>query len=164
MRRIAFVLAVLCAAVVGAESLQEWKTPDGKIYFGDRPPAGSVVVKKVQKPIGKVAAPNPPPAASAEPIQSGWREDSVCQDLRFNEVKEDPFEGINRRIIRGAVTHDGNHVVRNVRVCGGRFCEALRSGDRMVKGEREEFHLDIVDVPNETRIAVHVECSVREPA
>jgi len=102
MRRIAFVLAVLCAAGVGAESLQEWKTPDGKIYFGDRPPAGSVVVKKVQKPIGKVAAPNPPPAARAEPIQSGWREDSVCQDLRFNEVKEEPFEGINRRIIRGA--------------------------------------------------------------
>jgi hypothetical protein len=34
----------------------------------------------------------------------------------------------------------------------------------MVKGDREEFHLDILDVPNETKIPVHVECSVREPA
>src|SRR5437588_58944 len=67
MKRIAVVIALLCATSAGADALQEWKTPAGKIYFGDRPPEGSVPVKKVQKPIGKIAVPKPPPAAGAAP-------------------------------------------------------------------------------------------------
>jgi hypothetical protein len=38
-----FVDAMLLGVLVGAraETIQKWKTPDGKLYFGDRPPAGS---------------------------------------------------------------------------------------------------------------------------
>jgi hypothetical protein len=38
-----FVDAMLLGLLVGAraETIQKWMTPDGKLYFGDRPPAGS---------------------------------------------------------------------------------------------------------------------------
>src|SRR5713101_2851290 len=87
MKRIAVVIALLCATSAGADALQEWKTPAGKIYFGDRPPEGSVPVKKVQKPIGKVAVPKPPPAAGAEPQAYAWRNEVGCTDLTFTGVK-----------------------------------------------------------------------------
>ncbi|MGH7820596.1 MAG: hypothetical protein ACREQ9_12550 [Candidatus Binatia bacterium] len=35
-------LVVVVAASTGAEEVQKWRTPDGKLYFGSRPPAGSV--------------------------------------------------------------------------------------------------------------------------
>ena len=45
--------------------------------------------------------------------------------------------------MRGTVTHDGTHVVKDVKVCGGGTCEILRGGGRMAKGESEPFHLDM---------------------
>jgi hypothetical protein len=54
--------------------------------------------------------------------------------------------------------------VRDAKVCAARFCEELRGGDTMTNGDREEFDLDIVDVPNTTTIPLRVECSVRSPA
>ena len=38
-----FVDAILLGLLVGArtEMIQKWETPDGELYFGDRPPAGS---------------------------------------------------------------------------------------------------------------------------
>lgn len=43
-----FVDAVFLGVLVGAraDTIQKWKTPDGKLYFGDRPPAGSTNIGK----------------------------------------------------------------------------------------------------------------------
>jgi len=162
MRRIAFVIAMLWAVAATAENLQEWKTPDGKIYFGDHPPEGSVSVKTVRKPIGKVAAPNPaaaPAPAAAETYV--WRDDSPCQEMTFTNVKEEPFEGIARRIVRGTVTHNGKKVVKNVKVCGAAVCNELRGGDVMANGDKADFYLDIESAQPS---ALRIECSIREPA
>jgi hypothetical protein len=161
MRRIAFAIAILWAVAAAADSLQEWKTPDGKIYFGDRPPEGSAAVKTVRKPIGKVAATNPGPAAAPASQDYVWRDNSPCQELTFTNVKEEPFEGIARRIMRGTVTHNGNKVVKNVKVCGAAVCQEIRGGDVMSNGDKADFYLDIQSaVPS----ALRIECSIREPA
>ena len=50
-RRLVLVgaLAVFGANGVGfADGIQQWKTPDGKLYFGDYPPAGSTLVGGTQ--------------------------------------------------------------------------------------------------------------------
>jgi hypothetical protein len=39
--------ATLLAALVGSaqsQTIQKWKTSDGKLYFGDKPPAGSTKI------------------------------------------------------------------------------------------------------------------------
>jgi len=161
MKRIAVVIALLCATSAGADALQEWKTPAGKIYFGDHPPEGSVAVKKVQKPLGKVAVQNPARPGRAEPQSYAWRNDVGCQELTFTGVKEEPFDGINRRILRGSVTHNGDHVVKNVKVCGPGVCDELRAGEPMRNGEKEDFYLD---VQSADPVALRIECSIREPA
>jgi hypothetical protein len=61
----------------------------------------------------------------------------------------------------GTVTHDGSHVVKDVKVCGGGACEILRGGRRMAKGESEPLYLDI---QTGGPISLRIECSVREPA
>jgi hypothetical protein len=161
MRRIALVIALLWVAAAAAENLEEWKTPDGKIYFGDHPPPGSVAVKTVRKPVGKVEVPNPPPVPRAEPERYVWRDAAACQELTFSNVKEEPFDGIARRIVRGTVTHNGNKVVKNVKVCGAAVCKELRAGDPMHNGDRADFYLDI---PSADPIALRIECSIQEPA
>ena len=164
MRRIAFVIAILWSVAAAADNLQEWKTPTGKVYFGDHPPEGSVAVKTVRKPIGKVAAPDlaPAPARPSGPAPAYvWRDDSACQEMTFTNVKEEPFEGIARRIVRGTITHNGNKVVKNVKVCGAGVCKELRGGDVMANGEKADFYLDI---PSAEPSPLRVECAIREPA
>lgn len=40
--------AVLAMALVArADSIQKWRAPDGSLYFGDRPPAGSTLVETI---------------------------------------------------------------------------------------------------------------------
>jgi len=38
MKPIALIFAMLLAASASAEAIKEWKTPDGKTYFGARQP------------------------------------------------------------------------------------------------------------------------------
>jgi hypothetical protein len=163
MRPMMAIITLLFAVTASAETLQEWKTPDGKTYFGDHPPQGSTIVKTVDKPLGAVETQPIRPQDSApltEP-QTVWRSGVACQDLTLNGVKEEPFDGINRRIVRGTVTHDGTHVVKDVKVCGGGTCEILRGGGRMAKGESEPFYLDM---QTGDPVSLRIECSVGEPA
>ena len=44
---LAIALSLLLVASVSAQSIQKWKTPDGELFFGDRPPAGSTKVGEV---------------------------------------------------------------------------------------------------------------------
>jgi hypothetical protein len=155
-------LALLFAASVAAQAIQEWKTPDGKSFFGDHPPAGSVPVKKIDKPIGRIAAP-PIRASTSRTVTKReyvWRDGVQCQELIVVGLKEEKFDGINRRIVRGTVKHNGRHLVRNVQVCGGNVCESLRAGKPMNNGDSEDFHLDI---PSADAIPPRVECSIQEP-
>jgi len=163
MRPMMAVITLLFAVTASAETLQEWKTPDGKTYFGDHPPQGSTIVKTVDKPIGAVGTQpiSPQERAPLAAPQTVWRPGVACQDLAFNGVKEEPFDGINRRIVRGTVTHDGTHVVKDVKVCGGGTCEILRGGGRMAKGESEPFYLDM---QSGDPVSLRIECSVGEPA
>jgi len=154
---------LLFAASVAAQAIQEWKTPEGKAFFGDHPPAGSVPVKKIDKPIGKIAA--PPIRASvrrrtATRPKYVWRDGVQCQELTVVNLKEEKFDGINRRIVRGTVKHNGRHLVRNVQVCGGNVCESLGAGKSMNNGDSEDFYLDI---PSADPIPPRIECSIRQP-
>jgi len=36
---------IAIAAVAAADAIQKWRTPDGSLYFGDRPPSGSTLVE-----------------------------------------------------------------------------------------------------------------------
>jgi Domain of unknown function (DUF4124) len=56
---LAIVLSLLVVASASAQAIQEWKTPDGTLFFGDRPPAGSIRV-------GEVGSDSQPP----EPVLS----------------------------------------------------------------------------------------------
>ena len=154
--------ALLFAASVAAQAIQEWKTPDGKPFFGDHPPAGSVPVKKIDKPIGKIAAPSIRASTRRTVTKRGyvWRDGTQCQELIVVGLKEEKFDGINRRIMRGTVKHNGRHLVRNVQVCGGKVCESLRAGKPMNNGDSEDFYLDI---PSADPIPPRIECSIQEP-
>jgi Domain of unknown function (DUF4124) len=163
MKPTAFIFAMLLAATASAESLTEWRTPDGKTYFGDHPPPGSTAVKTVDKEIGTVETQPVAPAerGSVAAPKAVWRTGISCQDLTLTGVKEEVFDGISRRIVRGTVTHDGSHLVRDVRVCGGDVCDVVRGGGPLAKGESALFSLDM----NTTDpVSLRIECSVREPA
>jgi hypothetical protein len=163
MKSIALIFALLLTASTSAETIKEWRTPDGKTYFGDHPPEGSTVVKTMDKPIGTVETEPLTPAERA-PLttpQPVWRTNISCQDLSVTGVKEEQFDGISRRIVRGTVTHDGRHLVKDVRVCGGGVCDILRGGNPIAKGESAQFSLDM----NTTEpVSLRIECSVRQPA
>jgi hypothetical protein len=157
------IITLLFTATASAETLQQWTTPDGKTYFGDHPPHGSSIVKTVDKSIGAVETQpiNPQERALRAAPQTIWRTGVACQELALTGVKEERFDGVNRRIVRGTVTHDGSHVVKDVKVCGGGACEILRGGRRMAKGESEPFYLDM---QTGDPVSLRIECSVREPA
>ena len=38
------VAVLLCAAAAQSDGIAKWRTPEGELYFGDHPPAGSVLV------------------------------------------------------------------------------------------------------------------------
>jgi Domain of unknown function (DUF4124) len=155
-------LALLFAASVAAQAIQEWKTPDGQSFFGEHPPAGSVPVKKIDKPIGTLSAPPKRASASRKVTKRAyvWRDGVECQELVVVGLKEEKFDGINRRIVRGTLKHDGRHLVRNVQVCVGNVCESLRAGKPMNNGDSEDFYLDI---PSADPIPPRIECSIQQP-
>jgi len=163
MKGILAIITLFLATTAVAEIIQEWRTPDGNTYFGDHPPQGSTILKTVDKSIGAVEMQpiDPRERAPLAAPHTVWRKGVSCQDLAFTGVKEERFDGINRRIVRGIVTHDGTHVVKDVKVCGGGACESLRGGRRMAKGESEPFYLDMQTADP---VSLRIECSVHEPA
>jgi hypothetical protein len=58
MRAHSFLLVALLALPIaaGAQGIQKWRTEDGKLYFGDRPPPGAVPLGEVES-LGTVSAP-----------------------------------------------------------------------------------------------------------
>jgi hypothetical protein len=44
---LAIAISFLVVASASPQAIQKWKTPDGELFFGDRPPAGSTKVGEV---------------------------------------------------------------------------------------------------------------------
>jgi len=78
------VLALVLASAVHAQGIQEWKTPDGKLFFGDRPPPGSTLVGATQSlgtsgggevsesaPSARTVDPEAPPSEAPQPQTPG---------------------------------------------------------------------------------------------
>src|ERR1051326_6855785 len=142
--RLSILLSSLAfATTVAAQGIQEWRTPSGKLFFGDHPPEGSVAVKTIDRPIGTVATPDLPPRAEPAPPRYTWRRGVGCQELTFTGIKDEPFDGVPRRIVRGTVTHNGRHLVKDVQVCAAGVCDAVRDGAPMQTGQSEPFYLDV---------------------
>ena len=160
MRLLSAALFLACVTAAAAEGIQAWRTPGGQLFFGDNPPKGSVALKKVDKQIGTVGTPDLPPRAVPGPGRYTWRHGVGCAELGFTGVRQEPFEGIPRSIVRGTVTHDGRNLVKDVRVCAAGVCDGLRDGGPMQNGDSEPFYLD---VPSNGPIALAIECSVSEP-
>jgi hypothetical protein len=156
------VVVSICATGAAAAGIQQWKTPNGQLFFGDHPPAGSKSMGRIEGTVPQIAVRDiDTTAAKSRLDEYTWREGVGCQDLTFTEVHEGRFDGINRRIVDGSVKHDGRHLVRDVKVCGNGTCDLLRGGERMDRGASEGFHLDIQSADP---ISLRIECSVREPA
>jgi hypothetical protein len=49
MTRLAIIFSFLFLASAAAQTIQKWKTPDGHLFFGDRPPPGSVRMEEAGK-------------------------------------------------------------------------------------------------------------------
>ena len=45
--RLGALAAVLLVSAASADAIQKWRTPDGVLYFGDRPPAGSTLLETI---------------------------------------------------------------------------------------------------------------------
>jgi hypothetical protein len=152
----------ISATVAAATGIQQWRTPGGQLFFGDHPPAGSTSMGTIEGGVPQIVV-RDIDATRAKPRldEYTWRDGARCQELAFTEVNEAPFDGTYRRIVHGLVTHDGRHVVRDVKVCANGICSLLRGGSPMERGESEAFHLD---VQTGDPISLSVECSVRQPA
>jgi len=158
---LSLIVVSTIATSAAAAGIQEWRTPNGRLFFGDHPPPGSTSIGKIEGTVPQIAVRDVD--TSAEKPRSEeytWRDGVGCQDLTFTDVSEGRFDGINRRIVRGSVKNDGRHLVRDVKVCGNGTCALLRDGDQMDRGESEAFHLDI---QSGDPISLRIECSVREP-
>jgi hypothetical protein len=152
----------ICATGAAATGIQQWKTPNGQLFFGDHPPPGSTSMGTIEERVPQIVVRDiDRTTTETRPEGYTWRPGARCQELAFADVTEAPFDGTYRRIVRGLVTHDGRHVVRDVKVCANGICDLLRGGNVMEKGDSEAFHLD---VQTGDPISLSIECSVREPA
>lgn len=86
MRRFATIVVALgLAALVHADVIQKWRTPEGTLYFGDRPPDGSTKLGEIgEEP--EVEA--PPPGDEAEESER-----SASAESRAASIEPTPAEG-----------------------------------------------------------------------
>ena len=79
--------ATLLGALVGSaqsQTIQKWKTPDGTLYFGDKPPAGSMKIGEE----GSNGSPSNGSPQESAPRSAEQERLSIC---RFSKVLDPGF-------------------------------------------------------------------------
>jgi hypothetical protein len=103
MRATFFVLlagVVFTSTVADAQAIQKWKTPDGKLYFGDRPPAGSTKIGEEgsnELPAGESFPESPPPSAEQEKLSIDVSRERARIEKALNDNAE-RLEEIDKEI------------------------------------------------------------------
>ena len=77
------MIAGWTAGASAAQSITQWRTPDGKIYFGDAPPAGSTLIGKTYSPQALGSA-----AADSTPTSRRVREPAPNRPLTSSEMQQ----------------------------------------------------------------------------
>jgi hypothetical protein len=99
---IATIAVVTVSSFLGAERIQKWKTPDGKLYFGDRPPAGSTKIGEEGRDEPAVTEPSSgeeasAPSAEQEKLSIGYSRTRSEIERELNG-DADRLEDIDKRI------------------------------------------------------------------
>src|SRR5882672_8784408 len=92
--RIALVVIVsLIGAAAYADAIQKWRTPDGELYFGDRPPAGSTLLETLADSpvVAPASGPTELERAAAEGREIIRRREEARADERRQEVERDAW-------------------------------------------------------------------------
>lgn len=157
----ALALALLLAAApIAAEEIRKWRTPDGGLYFGADPPAGSTIVGSVEATVttGGDAA-----AAENRDAEAEWqkaveegkevrrkRAERREADQGRREMLTDAVETVTLVVNRGnftwlfsgAVRNRATETVHGVRVSAGGV-SAPTSPAELGPGEQGTFSLQV---------------------
>jgi hypothetical protein len=82
--RLATLAWVLCLSMrlVAAQTVQKWQTPEGTLYFGDKPPAGSKLIGETES-LGAASSPEMTrPVEVGKPTQTRAETESTRRELR----------------------------------------------------------------------------------
>jgi len=135
---LAIVLSLAVGAWASAQAIQEWKTPDGKIFFGDRPPAGSIKV-------GQVGGDSQPPEVVLSPktfaAKAGQSRSELEQALRRSSDRLWEIRDLLDKVERLAPTDDPEFVMSeqdatDLAAFEARKAETLR---RLREAERRSY-------------------------
>lgn len=139
MIRIALAVLFALVGVAAAQSIQKWKTPDGKFYIGVSPPQGSVFLGAAGErgPQGngesgvsrKLGGLKPPAAPDADAVRTDAGSEARRAEterrrqgtaVTFQDVREkNSGEG---RFLEGTVANRARVAVRDVKVCMEGIC------------------------------------------
>lgn len=97
-----FGIAVFAIALAGAahgDPIQKWRTPEGTLFFGDRPPPGSQLVETIAdsaRPAGVVEGPTDLERAAAEGREIIRRREQDRESARAADVEREEREAAIR--------------------------------------------------------------------
>jgi len=98
---------VACAAAALGDAIQKWQTPDGALYFGDRPPKGSTLVETyADTPVPPATAVSSDQAALSqaaadgrdiirrrEAVREAERQADAARELRMAQIEASQIDG-----------------------------------------------------------------------
>jgi len=140
-RTLIFALSLLLATAAAGERLPRWRTPEGRLYFGDSPPPGSKRVERIEPAIHGDSAPQPTTAPRRLP-RTAAPPGRTCEDRVFIRFTRTVQVGDAYQRFSGLVENIGKESVQNVQVCGGSVCVPVREGGPISPGEIAPFSLD----------------------